>query len=86
MEEAYTIKCSFLDLEPIQKHQNYHSKRINRGLYRSENGTLLNAEVNSAYNILRKVEPKAFAEGLADVGLHPKCVQIWPNGIRDYII
>ncbi|MFX1511200.1 MAG: IS200/IS605 family accessory protein TnpB-related protein, partial [Promethearchaeota archaeon] len=76
-EEGYTSKCSFLDLEPIKKHQKYHGKRVNRGLYRSKNGTLLNADVNSAYNILRKVVPNAFAEGIADVGLHPICVSIW---------
>jgi putative transposase len=76
-EEGYTSQCSFLDLEPIKKHQQYQGKRVNRGLYRAKNGTLLNADVNSAYNLLRKVVPNAFAEGIADVGLHPICVPIW---------
>ncbi|MFX0211432.1 MAG: RNA-guided endonuclease InsQ/TnpB family protein [Candidatus Hodarchaeota archaeon] len=81
VEEGYTSKCSFLDFEKIQKHSKYLGKRIKRGLYRSQNGTLLNADVNSAYNILRKVVPNAFAEGIAGVGLHPKQVNIW---LHDY--
>ncbi|MFX1513987.1 MAG: RNA-guided endonuclease InsQ/TnpB family protein [Promethearchaeota archaeon] len=86
VEEAYTSKCSFLDLEPIQKHKQYQGKRLKRGLYRSKHGTLLNADVNSAYNILRKVNSKAFAEGLAGVGLHPICIPIDANVICEYLI
>jgi putative transposase len=48
-KESYTSKCSFLDDEPIQKHEKYMGKRIHRGLFRSKNGTLINADVNSAY-------------------------------------
>ena len=54
-EESYTSKCSFLDNEPIQKHANYQGKRIKRELFKSSNNTLINADVNGAYNILRKV-------------------------------
>ena len=54
-EESYTSKCSFLDNEPIQKHANYQGKRIKRGLFKSSNNTLINADVNGAFNILRKV-------------------------------
>ena len=54
-EESYTSKCSFLDNKPIQKHANYQGKRIKRGLFKSSNNTLINADVNGAYNILRKV-------------------------------
>jgi IS605 OrfB family transposase len=86
VEEAYTSKCSFLDLEVVKKHPKYLGKRLKRGLYRSQNGTLINADVNSAYNILRKVVPNAFAEGIAGVGLNPKCIQIWTNGLHDVTI
>ena len=54
-EESYTSKCSFLDNKPIQKHANYQGKRIKLGLFKSSNNTLINADVNGAYNILRKV-------------------------------
>ena len=36
-------------------------------------GTAINADVNAAYNIIRKVFPNAFAEGTEDVSLHPVC-------------
>ncbi len=55
IEESYTSKCSALDLEPICKRDVYVGKRIKRGLFRSENGTKINADANGATNILRKV-------------------------------
>jgi putative transposase len=36
-------------------------------------GTAINADVNAAYNIIRKVFPNAFAEGMGDASLHPEC-------------
>lgn len=54
-EESYTSKCSFLDSEDVCKHDEYMGKRIKRGLYRSSKGTLINADVNGALNILKKV-------------------------------
>lgn len=70
-EESYTSKCSFLDMEEIKKQKQYKGKRIKRGLFQSEKGILINADVNGAYNIMRKVFPKAFANGIEGVGLHP---------------
>lgn len=54
-EESYTSKCSFLDNEGICKHENYKGKRIKRGLFKASNGKLINADLNGALNILRKV-------------------------------
>ena len=54
-EESYTSKCSFLDNEPIQKHDTYLGKRVKRGLFKSSTGQLINADVNGSLNILRKV-------------------------------
>jgi putative transposase len=59
-EESYTSKCSFLDSEEICKHETYMGKRIKRGLFRSNNGRLINADLNGALNILRKEIPNAF--------------------------
>jgi putative transposase len=70
-EESYTSKCSFLDLEPIGKHDAYAGKRIKRGLFRASDGRRLNADVNGSYNILRKVVPNAFGNGIAGVVVHP---------------
>ena len=66
-EESYTSKASFLDQDdlPIYDEKNttqyqFSGKRIYRGLYKSKNGTLMNADVNGASNILRKAFPNAF--------------------------
>ena len=55
IEESYTSKCSFLDNEEICKHEEYLGKRIKRGLFKASNGKLINADLNGALNILRKV-------------------------------
>jgi putative transposase len=70
-EESYTSKCSFLDSEPIGKHAIYAGKRIHRGLFRASNGRCINADVNGAYNILRKVIPDAFGNGIGGAVVHP---------------
>lgn len=54
-EESYTSKCSFLDDEDIRKHEEYYGKRIKRALYKASDGRLINADVNGALNILKKV-------------------------------
>lgn len=74
-EESHTSKCSFLDNEPIEHHEEYVGKRKSRGLFRSANGLVINADVNAAYNIIRKAFSEAFAkveaDGIESVGLHP---------------
>ncbi len=55
VNEAYTSKCSALDLEPIQKQTEYKGKRIKRGLFISNKGVTINADINGSLNILRKV-------------------------------
>ena len=54
-EESYTSKCSFLDGESLEEHENYLGKRIKRGLFKSAKGKLINADLNGSLNILRKV-------------------------------
>ncbi len=70
-EESYTSKCSFLDLEPVTKHKQYAGKRVHRGLFRASDGRQMNADVNGSYNILRKVIPNAFGNGIAGAVVHP---------------
>ncbi len=71
-EESHTSKCSFLDNEPIKHHDKYIGKRISRGLFKSKKGTIINADVNGAYNILKKALPNAVtADRIEVVGLHP---------------
>lgn len=54
-EESYTSKCDGLALETIEKHEKYLGRRIKRGMYQSSLGKLINADVNGALNIMRKV-------------------------------
>lgn len=75
-EESYTSKASFIDLDVIAKYGDkniptFSGKRIARGLYKTKAGNLVNADVNAAYNILRKVVPNAFANGIEGLALHP---------------
>jgi putative transposase len=79
-EENYTSATSFLDDElPIKENSNI-KRRIKRGLFKTNNGTLINADVNGAYQIVKKVYPNAFAEMQARRGrgcdLHPVIFEI----------
>jgi len=70
-EESYTSKCSFLDKEPIKKQRKYKGKRAKRGLFVSAKGIKINADINASLNIIRKVAPKAFVDGVEGVVVHP---------------
>lgn len=70
-EESYTSGTSFLDNEePIKDNYN-KSRRIKRGLFQSNNGILINSDVNGSYQIIKKVVPNAFANGIEGADLHP---------------
>jgi putative transposase len=71
IEESHTSKCSFLDLEPIGHHDRYLGKRVKRGLFVASNGQAINADVNAAYNILRRFVPDSFPLGIASCVLRP---------------
>lgn len=53
-EESYTSKCSFIDNEPICKHDAYVGKRIKRGLFKTKENHYINADINGSLNIMRK--------------------------------
>jgi IS605 OrfB family transposase len=54
-EESYTSKCDSLAFEKIGRHDSYLGRRKKRGLFQSSVGKLINADVNGALNIMRKV-------------------------------
>lgn len=70
-EESYTSKCSFFDSETVEKHDSYVGKRVKRGLFLTGSKRLVNADINGSANIIRKVVPNAFADGIEGVGLRP---------------
>jgi len=74
-EESYTSRCSFLDGEFPEKREQYAGRRITRGLFRSADGTLINADVNGSLNIITKAFPKAI-EGIEGVVVHPVRVML----------
>ena len=63
-EESYTSKASFVDNDVMPvfdekakvKHR-FSGRRVKRGEYVSRNGVRLHADVNAAWNILRKCKP-----------------------------
>ena len=78
-EESYTSKADFLagDRMPVYgkerdagevENLQFSGKRIRRGLYRHWDGTISNADINGAANILRKVIPneKGWDRGVVD--------------------
>jgi len=75
-KESYTSKCSFLDFEPIGKHEVYAGKRVKRGLFRSATGKRYNADVNGSYNIIRKVASDAFVQGSRGCVVHPSSLAV----------
>lgn len=63
-EESYTSKSSLLDFDELNFEEDdeklFSGRRIERGIYQTKNGILINADVNGAGNIIRKVFPHAF--------------------------
>ena len=66
-EESYTSKASLLDLDSIPAYKKgdttsytFSGKRVRRGLYKTDRGFFINADINGAGNILRKEYPYAY--------------------------
>ena len=54
INESYTSASSFYDNDEIKKDKPRSGKRIKRGLYKRKDGTLSNADINAALNIIKK--------------------------------
>ena len=67
-EESYTSKIDHLAGEEMQKHKKYKGKRIRRGLFLSSTGIVINADVNGALGIMRKVFSES-ARQIVDSGV-----------------
>ena len=75
-EESYTSGTSFIDNE-LPEIQFYNKKRrVHRGLFKSNKNVFINADVNGSYQILKKVFPNAYANGIEGVVLHPVKVNV----------
>lgn len=72
-EESYTSGTSFIDNEEPVKTNYNKARRIYRGLFVSNHGTEINADLNGAYQILKKVIPIKWDRGCV---LHPIVVNM----------
>ena len=70
-EESYTSKASSIDMDEIPVYSEdddvkyaFSGKRVKRGLYKSKDGLLLNADINGSVNILRKYLNECNAKAL----------------------
>lgn len=75
-EESYTSGTSFLDNELPIKENYDKTRRIYRGLFKSNSNKLINADINGAYQIMKKVFPNVNANGIEVVALQPKKVNV----------
>jgi len=75
-EESYTSGTSFLDNEqPIKEYYN-KSRRIYRGLFKTKSGVVINSDVNGAFQIMKKVFPNAYADGIEGLVFNPVKVSV----------
>lgn len=68
-EESYTSKVDHLAFEKLCKHDIYLGKRKKRGLFQSSIGKLINADINGAIGIGRKVFDDSYVSRIIDSGL-----------------
>lgn len=61
-EESYTSGTSFIDNELPTKDFYNKTRRVHRGLFKSNDGLLINADINGAHQIMKKVVPNAFEQ------------------------
>ena len=67
-EESYTSKIDHLAFEPLKKQGSYLGRRKKRGSFQSSVGKLINADINGAIGIARKVVGDSFIEKIIGSG------------------
>ena len=81
-EESYTSKASFLDYDYIptinedDEVKDFSGKRVKRGLYRTNKGKRINADVNGAYNIMAKESLDYIKTKREELSFSPKLVRL----------
>ena len=67
-EESYTSKIDHFAFEIMKHHDKYLGKRVKRGRFQSSTHKLLNADVNGAIGIMRKVAGDSVVKQIASRG------------------
>jgi len=75
-EESYSSKVDHLAFETMEHHETYLGKRIRRGLFKSFTGKVLNADVNGAIGIARKVISDSAVKQIIDRGFVSNPIKI----------
>lgn len=81
-EESYTSKASFLDYDYIptinedDEVKDFSGKRVKRGLYRTNKGKRINADVNGAYNIMAKESLDYIKTKREELSFSPKLIKL----------
>ena len=81
-EESYTSKASFLDYDYIptinedDEVKDFSGKRVKRGLYRTNKGKRINADVNGAYNIMAKESLEYIKTKREELSFSPKLIKL----------
>jgi putative transposase len=80
-EESYTSKASFLDSDPLPTYQAnrtekpiFSGTRTARSWYRASDGTIIHADINGSFNILRKSNSDLLqvGRGVAGAAVRPR--------------
>ena len=78
VEESYTSKVDHLALEEMCHHDKYIGKRNKRGLFKSSAGKALNADLNGAVGILRKVIDESHFHEIVNRGFVTNPIRVNP--------
>ncbi|NER06494.1 MAG: IS200/IS605 family element transposase accessory protein TnpB, partial [Okeania sp. SIO3C4] len=77
-EESYTSQSSCLHGDDLPKYgenkPKFSGKRVTRGLYKTRENKLLNADVNGSLNIIKKVIPDVFDQGIKGLLFNPVAI------------
>lgn len=74
--ESYTSGTSFLDEEEPVKQNYDKSRRIQRGLFKSNSGLLINSDANGSLQIMKKVFPNAISRYGIEAVLTPMVINV----------
>lgn len=79
VKERYTSGTSFFDNEEPTKENYNKDRRIHNHLWQCNNGETVNADVNDSYQIMRKVYPQLFENGVDGYEKAPQVIDIRIN-------
>ena len=82
--EEYTSGVSSIDKEEISKKNYNKARRIERGLFKTNSGKIINADVNGSINILRKYIKEVFSPNLEIAIYLPRTTTIKEKGCLNF--